>query len=149
ETFVSQVYEWCNNGIVPQKHNQGLQHISTAEPGYTRWIKNFDQGLPIFGRTNDFPVEEQELLREQGILSLICIAIQVEKDWWGFIGFDDCVHEREWTETEIDALRAAANTLGTAIEKKNHEEALLNSEISYRGLFNAVRDAIYVQDQDG
>lgn len=149
ETFVSQVYEWCNNGIVPQKHNHELQHISTAEPGYVRWIKNFDQGLPIFGRTNDFPVEEQELLREQGILSLICIPIQVEKDWWGFIGFDDCVHEREWTETEIDALRAAANTLGTAIEKKNHEEALLNSEISYRGLFNAVRDAIYVQDQDG
>src|SRR5690606_10050683 len=37
----------------------------------------------------------------------------------------------------------------TAIEKKNHEEALLNSEISYRGLFNAMRDAIYVQDQDG
>ena len=58
-------------------------------------------------------------------------------------------YEREWSEVEIEALKAAANTLSTAIEKKMSDKALLNSETSYRGLFNSIHDAIYIQDANG
>ena len=96
-----------------------------------------------------FPSKEKNFLEEQEILALICIPLQVGKDWWGFIGFDECTFEREWSEAEIEALKAAANTLSAAIEKKISEEALLNSETSYRGLFNSIHDAIYIQDTNG
>ena len=88
-------------------------------------------------------------MEEQEILALICIPLQIGKDWWGFIGFEECAFEREWTEAEIEALKAASNTLSTAIEKKLSEEALLNSETSYRGLFNSIHDAIYIHDGNG
>jgi|GEM_PF-273805 len=147
--YVSQVYEWASAETTPQIHNQNLQNIDLKKDGYERWLDFFDQGKPVFGKVKEFPPKEREGLESQNIQSIICIPIQVGTDWWGFIGFDDCQFEREWSDIEIEALRAAANTLGTSIERKNSEELLLNSEASYRGLFNAVQDAIYIQDRNG
>ncbi|MBL8103233.1 MAG: GAF domain-containing protein, partial [Anaerolineales bacterium] len=142
--IVSLVYEWCD-----EVNNSNLQNISFKNNAFSRWVDHFDKGKPILGNVRDFPPEEQELLHSQGVFTTICIPIQVGLDWWGFIGFDDCKAEREWSTAEIEALRAAANTLGTSIEKKISEEALRSSEISYRGLFDTVQDAIYIQDKNG
>ncbi|MFN8383038.1 MAG: PAS domain S-box protein [Anaerolineales bacterium] len=148
-TFVSQIYEWCSIETEPQIDNNNLQNVEIKYDGYPRWADNFEKDMPVFGNVKDFPAEEKKYLEDQGILSIICIPIRVGADWWGFIGFDECKTEREWSEIEIEALRAAANTLGTSIERKNNEESLLNSEMSYRGLFNTVQDAIYIQDRYG
>lgn len=147
--LISQAFEWCNDGIKPQINNETLQNMDLAAAGFERWIEIFNKGLPIYGIIKNFPIKEQKLLDEQGILALICIPLQIEKSWWGFIGFDECIVEREWTETEIEALKAASNTLSAAIERKISEETLLNSETSYRGLFDSIHDAIYVQDING
>ena len=146
---ISLVFEWCNQDIAPQISNTDLQNISTEDTSFRRWTNLFKQGLPLEGCVKDFPIEEQALLESQNILSVICIPIQVGVDWWGFIGFDDCLTEREWTAAEIEALSAAARTLGLAIERKQSVEALSGSETSYRGLFNTVRDAIYIHDREG
>ncbi len=143
---VSRIYEWCDEGIIP---HPSAQEIDLKNEGFSRWMDFFDKGLPLSGSRKEFPPEEQGLLQKEGILSIACIPIYVETDWWGFIGFDDNKTEREWINIEIDALRAAANTLGTSIERKLSEEALFRSEVSYRGLFNAVQDAIFIQDESG
>ncbi|MBE0671954.1 MAG: GAF domain-containing protein [Anaerolineales bacterium] len=146
---VSQVYEWRDETIKQQVNSSKFQSISVKNKAFSRWADHFDKGKPIVGNIRDFPSEEQELLQSQGVFTLICIPIQAVMDWWGFIGFDDCKAEREWSTAEIEALRAAANTLGTSIEKKISEEALRSSEMSYRGLFDTVQDAIYIQDKNG
>jgi PAS domain S-box-containing protein/putative nucleotidyltransferase with HDIG domain len=147
--MVSRVSEWCRHEIEPQIENPELQNMDFAANGFSHWIELFDKGLPIYGPVEDFPEKEKGGLERQGILSLVCIPLQVGKDWWGFIGFDECANNHEWSEVEVEALKAAANTLSTAIEKKTSEEALLNSEASYRGLFNSIHDAIYIQDVNG
>ena len=43
------------------------------------------------------------------------VPIFVDGDWWGFIGFDDCTTEREWSPAEIDALRTASSLIAAAI----------------------------------
>ncbi len=146
---VSQLFEWCRDGVEPQINNEELQNKDFTADGFSRWIELFNQGLPVYGSIKNFPLKEKEFLAEQKILSLICIPLQIEDDWWGFIGFDECVRERIWTESEIEALKAAANTLSSAIKKKLSEEALQNSEASYRGLFNSIHDAIFIQDIRG
>jgi PAS domain S-box-containing protein/putative nucleotidyltransferase with HDIG domain len=147
--MASQVFEWCNDGIKPQINNENLQNSDLAADGFSRWIELFNKGLPVYGLIKNFPNEEQFFLGKQDILALICIPLQSGKDWWGFIGFDECTMEREWTESEIEALKAASNTLSAAINKKLSEEALLNSEASYRGLFNSIHDTIHIQDING
>ncbi|MCA1899853.1 MAG: GAF domain-containing protein [Chloroflexi bacterium] len=145
--LVTQIAEWNAEGVKPQIENPKLQN-KDAE-GFSRWIERFDKGLPIHGLVRDFPQEERDFLEAQDIVSLVCIPIEVGKDWWGFIGLDECAQERIWSEGELEALKAAANTLGAAIEKKAAEEALQNSEASYRRLFNSIQDAIYIQDRQG
>lgn len=146
---ISHAFEWCQEGITPLWSDPSLRKFDLAGVGLVRWKKFFDQGVSVFGRRSDFPIHEQEFLNRQSIRSLICIPIQSENQWWGFIGFDDCTQERKWTEDEIEALRAVAQTLGIAIERKQSVTALLESETSYRGLFNTVRDAIYILDKNG
>ncbi|MDP1547262.1 MAG: GAF domain-containing protein [Anaerolineales bacterium] len=146
---VSQIYEWCNVDIEPQLSNTSLQTINMLQAGYSRWLESFDRGHPIIGNVADFPAEEQKNLQEQDIRSLVCIPIQTGDDWWGYIGFDECNYERAWSAVEIEALRTAASTLGTAIKKQQSEVLVQSSEASYRGLFNSVKDAIYIYDRDG
>lgn len=147
--LASQIFEWCSDVVKPQINNKKLQSKDFAADGFSRWIELFDKGLPVFGFVKNFPAEERGILEEQDILALICIPLQIGKDWWGFIGFDECTLERQWTEAEIEALKAASNTLSSAIRKKLSEEALLNSATSYHGLFNSINDAIYIQDITG
>jgi PAS domain S-box-containing protein len=149
EVMISHAFEWCQEGIAPQIQNPDLQNIRLRDANFGRWIDLFDQGQHLVGNVSEFPDIERPLLETQGIKSLICIPIQATDDWWGFIGFDDCASERVWSETEVEALRAAADTLGAAIKRRQSEEALRNSENSYKGLFNAVQDAIYIQNKDG
>ena len=145
----SQVFEWCNDGVKPQINNKALQNKDFAADGFSRWIDLFNRGLSVYGSIETFPPMENNFLVEQKILALVCIPLKIGSDWWGFIGFDECTQEREWTEAEIEALKAAANTLSAAIAKKLSEEALQNSEASYRGLFNSIHDAIYIHDING
>lgn len=147
--IVSQAFEWCQEGIAPQIQNPDLQNINLRDANFSRWVDLFDQGQHLVGNVSEFPDKERPLLEAQGVKSLICIPIQKNDGWWGFIGFDDCSSERVWSGTEVEALRAAADTLGAAIKRKQSEEALRNSENSYKGLFNAVQDAIYIQNKDG
>ena len=64
----------------------------------------------MYGNVADFPEHERPFLGGTlGIRSMIIVPIFVEERWWGFIGFDDCVREREWSAAEIDALKAAAS----------------------------------------
>jgi len=147
--MVTQVSEWSNTEVKPQIENPELQVKDFAADGFSRWIEHFDKGLPIYGSIQDFPEQERVFLAEQDILSLVCLPLQIGTDWWGFIGFDECSQQREWAETEMEVLKAAASTLSTAINKKLTEEALQDSEVSYRGLFNSIQDAIYVQSVNG
>jgi len=55
---------------------------------------------------------------------MVTVPIFVDGEWWGFMGFDECVREREWSAGEIDALKAGVSTLGSAIRRKQAERAL-------------------------
>lgn len=124
EVLVSQLFEWCDDGITPQIQNTKLIKFNLSRYGLFRWLDLFNNDCPVYGNVKEFPIDEQPVLLEQEIKSIICIPIKGEKDWWGYIGFDECVHERTWLTAEIDALRAAASTLSTAIQRELSEKTL-------------------------
>ncbi|MGQ0668107.1 MAG: GAF domain-containing protein, partial [Actinomycetota bacterium] len=110
----SQLHEWVAPGIQPQIDNPDLQRIPLEAEGFGRWADILDRGDIVHGLVSDFPESERPLLAEQDIRSILIVPILVAGEWWGSIGFDDCMTDREWTQIEIDALRAAAGTLGAA-----------------------------------
>ena len=122
--LTSQRFEWCAPGIVPEIDNPELQGLPYQASGLGRLEEFMGQGRPFLGLVKDFPASEQRVFSDEDILSIALMPIGVAGQWWGFIGFDECTFEREWSTPEIEGLRAAADVLGAAIERERAEEEL-------------------------
>lgn len=146
---ISQQYEWAAEGVIPQINNPDLQHLPYVESGLQRWAEDLPQGLPIYGIIRNFPPDEQEILVPQEILALAVIPIFVGAEWWGFIGFDECLEERDWNTSEIEGLRAAAGIIGAAMHRDRAEHALRVSEQRFRDVLDAAGEYIWEIDTQG
>jgi PAS domain S-box-containing protein len=54
-----------------------------------------------------------------------------------------------YTQQDLNILNFVSSQVAQSIARKQSEEALRASEESFRGLFNSVAEAIYIQDADG
>ena len=123
ETWASQRFEWVTAGVEPQIDNQELQNIALREAGYSRWLDSFLAFRPIYGSIEQFPEAEQPTLRQQGIRSLLILPLFVGGALWGFVGFDDCKRERNWSDAELDLLFALTITLGRVLAPAGRSDA--------------------------
>ena len=145
----SQRFEWAARGIEPQIDHPGMQDLPRSEGGLARWAALLESRQVVAGRIEDFSSEEREMLDGQQIRSLLLVPIFVEGACWGFIGFDDCLEARHWTEGEIDALRAAASSLGAAIMRQRVDDALRRLQAFNEELLLSMAEGIVVDDADG
>jgi PAS domain S-box-containing protein len=146
ELWSTQRYEWVAKGVSSQMDNPLMQALPYRATGQGRWVELLSRGELVHGHTREFPEEEQPELRKQDILSIVIVPIFVEGGWWGIIGFDECFAEREWSAAEIDALKAAADTLGAAIQRERSEEAIRQSEQLYRTVIEQATEYISLVD---
>jgi len=133
---MSNTFEWTAPGITPQKEN--LQEIPESE--LTWWVDRLKNREVINYRDiEDIPDEKtKEILKPQEIKSLLVLPVYVKGDYSGFIGFDDCLKNREWSEADINCLQLAAMIVSEYILSKKYEEKILF--LSYHdhltGLYN-------------
>ena len=123
----SLLYEWTARGITPQINNPDM-HELPVEAEMPRWVRAMAGGEVMAGHVKDFPASEQAVLAPQDIKSIVAVPVFVGADWWGVIGFDECLIERDWTVPELQALRLAASVLGTAIERQEVVNLLRTQE---------------------
>ena len=147
--LTSERHEWVAEGVEPQIDNPALQHLPYRTSGFARWETELSEGRPIYGDVRDFPECERQLLTEQGVVSLAVVPIFVGQEWWGFIGFDECRREREWTAVEVDALGVAAGLFGASTQHREAEQALWESQEKYRLLAENVSDIVWQTDSEG
>jgi len=141
----SLAHEWPADGSRTAAGRRQLQDLPYDESGFSRWRTLLARGDSVFGLVRDLPKAERTILMSQDILSVAAVPIFAGSEWWGFIGFGDCERERLWTEGDIDVLKAAAGTLGTALKRRDEEAAR-------RRMAEAVEnaaEAVMVTDPDG
>lgn len=126
-----------------------LRGLPYQEAGLARWESVLAGGECIVGNTREFPPEERRLLFQQEITSILAIPLFAGRQWWGFVAFEESVAERSWARSEVDALRAAADTIGAAIQREQTEEALRSQEAFLRQIQEVTLDAVEVIDPDG
>ena len=122
----SLLYEWTSPPAPMAAHPTSLQNLP-LERIRPRWVTAMRAGLPVYGRLEEFDDSERTLLEALGVVSFVAIPIQIEKNFWGFIGFDDCQSPRLWTQSEIDSLRATAGPIGNAIIHARATEELIRA----------------------
>ena len=146
--FMSQRSEWCLQGINPEIDNEALQNCPYDE-FFPRWAEVLGAGEVIAGKVAEFPTQERLILEPQGILSILVLPLLVNNQFFGFIGFDDCIFERNWEPVEIDLLRSAAAAISLRQERKLALSALSESENKYRYVVNNLREVIFQRDVQG
>jgi PAS domain S-box-containing protein len=146
--YMSQRAEWCASGIAAEIDNPDLQNCPYDE-FFPRWAQVLAQGEVIASKIADFPAEERLILEPQGILSILVLPLLVNNQFFGFIGFDECVTCRTWEPLEIDLLRSAAAAISLRQERKLALSALSESENKYRYVVNNLREVIFQKDVQG
>ncbi|MCK4890408.1 MAG: PAS domain S-box protein, partial [Candidatus Aminicenantes bacterium] len=100
----------------------------------------------INGKIADFPQSEKNILQPQGIQTILIIPLIVDKEFYGFIGFDNCVSEREWTSAEQEFLKAATNILQQNIKRYISLTLLQSENLRFRTTMDALDAMVYVSD---
>jgi diguanylate cyclase (GGDEF)-like protein/PAS domain S-box-containing protein len=121
--LMSQRAEWCAEGVHPEIDNPALQNLS-YDDFFPRWAQLLAQGDIIAGIVAELPESERFILEPQGILSILILPIMVKGEFFGFIGFDNCIEARAWEPLEINLLSAAAAAISLTQERKQAEETL-------------------------
>lgn len=111
-------YEWTAAGIDAYIGDTHLQAHSMDDDGLGRWEKLLENFQLVYGHLREMPERENPIMLEQNIASIALVPVFVNNKWWGFMGFDACVVERQWMTAELDALQTAANILGSVIERQ-------------------------------
>lgn len=129
EPAMSQWCEWAEETVTAEIDNPQLQNLSFASVGMNRWYEALSDGHSCHGLVRDLSLVEQQLLESQGILSVLVVPIPVNGNLWGFIGFDDCHSERQWSPDESAVLMTMAAMIGSCIAHRQTADALKQSQL--------------------
>ncbi|MBC7878540.1 MAG: PAS domain S-box protein [Anaerolineales bacterium] len=136
ELVTSQKYEWVGPGQSAEIDNPDFQNVPIMEKGMSDWVSMVSNGKPFYNSTKIFKPEWADMLSRHEIKTLLDVPIFVDGNWWGVIGFDDCVREMAWSQAEVSAMQAAAGLLGAAIKRQLADEALRASEDKFQTIFH-------------
>lgn len=124
--LMSQIAEWCREGITPQIDNPQLQNLPYDELG-TDLVQDMLQKGYWTAIVKELSEPTKTILESQNIVSILLIPIMTKDEFYGFIGFDDCISERKWSLVEIDILKSAAVSIALAIEELNQRREIIKA----------------------
>ncbi len=133
DSYCVNTFEWCNEGITSEIQN--LQYVSyeTDIPGHQN---NFNEdGLFYCHDVRDLPPAAYEVVKPQGIQSMLQCAIRQNGEFKGYIGFDECDKPRLWTKEEIWVLSYCSDILSTFLLKHREQERMRLQLEYYQALF--------------
>ena len=151
EPAMSQWCEWAGETVTAEIDNPQLQNLTFAAVGMSRWYEALLAGHSCHGLVRDLSLPERQLLEPQGILSMLVVPIPVNGKVWGFIGFDDCHSERQWSQDESAVLMTMAVTIGSCIAHRQTIDALQQSQLRLEQIAANVPGMIFqfLQRPDG
>ncbi len=117
---------WCEPAL-PTPPEFQTPEKSLVDIGLRSWIPRLARGEMIIGRTRNFKGAKRKLFDLGNVKSLLRVPVFAENRWWGFIGFDDCRHEREWSSVEIDAIATLAELIGAAVTRMRSLQQLADA----------------------
>ena len=119
-TTCSNTFEWCNEGITPEK--DWLQNIEYESmiPDYDKLFN--ERGIFYCADVSKLPQHIREILEPQGVRSMLQCAIRDKGVFRGYIGIDECTKLRMWTKEQIDMLTFLSQMVSVFLLKKRAQE---------------------------
>jgi len=143
----TQRFEWVAEGIQSFLSDPAMIDLPYSRLGTMESI--MAGGDVYYGLVSELSPDERTIMESQDILSLALVPIFSRDEFWGFLGFDECTEERVWSSAELDALRAAAGTIGAAVDRDKISADLRSSENRWRSFVSQMPGYILEADCDG
>lgn len=141
----SNTFEWCHVGIDSQIDElQGIPYRYI--PSWKRLL--IEEGIVFTEDIYSLPQDILDILEPQGIKSIIVLPLNVDGQFYGFVGFDECVRNKKWEKSELELLRTITSIISNAYERKRIEEDLRQSEYENRTIIDSIPDMIFIHDEN-
>lgn len=121
------IAEWCRVGVEAFIDDPVFQYLP-YEGGLEEWARKLESGQAIAAHVRELAPEARELLEKQQIRSLLLVPIVIEGKWWGYIGFDQCSHERLWEVYEIATLGMTGSCLCGILHSQRLHASIMAAE---------------------
>ncbi|MEJ5223673.1 MAG: ATP-binding protein [Anaerolineales bacterium] len=132
QEVTSQRYEWVAPGCQPDIDNPIFQNMRIEEDHTETWLKYMRAGEVYYCNLNQIPESDHALYLERKLLTYLDAPIYVNGVWWGILGMDDNYRVRDWAAVELDAIKVAASTLSSAIQRQLRDESFREAERQHR-----------------
>ena len=112
-------YEWCNEGILARTLD--MKTIDYSDEHCYRQLFNSD-GVFYCPDIKTLEAGQRKFFEAQNVKSIINCEMSSEGQTCGFIGFDDCIIRRSWTEEQIASLAYISRIISAFLLKMRAEE---------------------------
>jgi PAS domain S-box-containing protein len=120
--------------------------VSLRRTGMERFGAELRAGRPLAVDVSKLPEPERSFPARMGSKAFAAVPIFAGGTYWGFLGFGETRHERTWSASEVEALKAAAAVFGAAIERERADEALHESKERFKRLSAAAFEGIAITE---
>ena len=142
-TAVSCTYEWCDKGISGIFDKFQNVPVKTIQP----WFDIFDAGEIVNASDiNSLHPEIVKILTDCGVKSIIDLPLTENGVHYGFVGFDECIENREWEQNEVELLKSLSQIISGAIYRYRTETAIRLSQQTMRKVLDNISAHVYVVD---
>jgi PAS domain S-box-containing protein len=143
------VAEWAASGVRSAKAMPEVALQGVAASGHERWIRLLARGETIHGRTSELPEAERPFLLAQDIVAIAAVPILVDGRLWGHIALDVCDEERDFPQSEIDAIRTAAAVIAAAIGRRQATREADEAQARLQAFLDHAPLGITIKDPEG
>lgn len=121
----SNTFEWCNTGIDPQKDE--LQDIPyQIIPNWKNIL--FEKGRVYSENISELPQDLRAILEPQEIKSIVVYPLYKSGEFFGFIGFDECVKYKKWLRSELELLKSISGIIANTFGRRDIENQLTKAK---------------------
>jgi PAS domain S-box-containing protein len=139
--------EWTAEGIRPQLQNELFKNIPTDR--IPLCIDTLSRGEIISGDPAHLPQEERKLLVPTDTCSILFLPIHVNGTLWGYLGFENCQVNQDWTQSEIAMFKVAAVAISMTEERRMVENELRKQHALANQIMNNMGQGLIVTDLNG
>ena len=146
---VSRRYDWLSPTMEARPNPETDVNVPADNPLGKLWAPILQKGACVRQLVKDLPAELRPLFGATGARSLLLVPVSSGGKTWGFVGFTDCHKDREWAKSEESILEAFAAGVGGALQRREAEDILQQSEERMRLLVEGTHDFFhYILDRD-
>ena len=109
--------EWLADGV-RGLFEDPLTRLHPYSPDFTRWIEVLGAGELVAEEVDRLPEPERHVLGGEDTVSVLAVPIQLDGEWWGYLGIDDCSRPRSWSAEELQRARSLAAVIGEGAARR-------------------------------